>query len=283
MAQSKEHVTQMTKNDLHDKGACILRHPKPPPRYAPCDYQWNGYTISLTAARKGMYNKEIATDSLDRDRNRANQDIYAAARDKTKRSGETRDQFQARLRDFVKKYRRGVRTVSRPLPQSPKAWFIGPESLNPLNFVPKRYKGPGWTTPYYHNWHHILPNGAVYEYIGNGPDGTRRLFLLMTSGYNINCGENIVLLPKQSFVGRALELPIHCPYGQRSHKKYSKTCKRYLERISEQLQKVLDSGKPHKLNDQRVTVIRDTMIELSGTLLEIIKSMPAGESIDRKF
>ena len=88
---------------------------------------------------------------------------------------------------------------------------------------------------------------------------------------------------KQSFVGRALGLPIHCPYGQRSHKKYSKSCKSDLTKIAKRLQKVLDAGKPHKLNDQRVTVIKDEMLAVSKKLLGIIKTMPAGESLDREL
>ncbi|HYO55690.1 AHH domain-containing protein [Archangium sp.] len=279
MAQSEEHVTQMTRNDLHDKGACILRHPQPPQKFDPCDHMWNGYTISLTATRKAMYNREVHANSTDR--TRAYKDIKEAAGKKKKRSDETHEDFQARLSEFIKKYRRGVRKAIQPLPENPKAWFIGPESSNPLNFVPKRYGGSGWKTPYYHNWHHIVPNGAVHEFIGSGPDGTRRLFLLMTSLYNINCGENIVLLPKQSFVGRALSLPIHCPYGQRSHKKYSKSCESDLTKIAKKLQKVLDAGKPHKLNDQRVTVIKADMLNLSRKLLGNIKTMPAGESLNR--
>jgi hypothetical protein len=276
MAQSKEHVTQMTANDLHKKGACILRHDGS--KGSPCDYPWNGYQVSQTAARKGMYNKEVKPHHIDRDR--ANQDIYEAARKKKKRSDETRDLFQARLRRFIDGYRHGVRRVARPLANSPKAWFIGSDSPDPDNFKPRRHGGMGYHHPYFHNYHHMVPNGAIHEFIGCTENGTKKLFLLMTSLYNINAADNIVLLPKQSFVGRALGLPIHCPYGQRSHPTYSNSCQKTLSKISDLLQEVLDQGSPHRLNDSNVAVIKQEINLLEKKLLMFIKAMTPGESLD---
>ncbi|RKG72082.1 AHH domain-containing protein [Corallococcus terminator] len=277
MAQSAEHITQMTKNDLHDKGACILRH-ESARKSSPCDYQWNGYQLSKTAARSGMYNKPLRRSWIDRDK--ADRDIFEAATRKEKRSGETSGEFGLRLRDFVKKYRLSVRYTSRVLERDPKAWFIG-EPTHPKNFVPMAHDPEGGMhRPYYHNWHHMIPNGAINEYIGGGPDGAKRLFLLMTSLYNMNCGQNIVLLPKESFVGRVLGLPIHCPYGQMSHPTYSQACEKHLRRIAAQLKKVLASGNPHKLNDENVTQIKKAMNLLSDKLLATLKAMPPGVSLD---
>lgn len=277
MAQSEEHISQMTKNDLHDKGACILRH-ESAKKSSPCDYQWNGYQLSKTAARSGMYNKALKRSQIDC--GKADDDIYRAAASKEKRSGETASEFSQRLRDFIKKYRHSVRYTTRSLDRDPKAWFIG-EPAHPKNFVPKAHDPEGGMhRPYYHNWHHMIPNGAINEYIGGGTDGVKRLFLLMTSLYNMNCGENIVLLPKESFVGRVLGLPIHCPYAQMSHPTYSRACEKNLTRIADQLDEVLASGKPHKLNDKNVVKIKKEMNQLSDKLLAGIKAMPPGATLD---
>ena len=274
--KEKKHITKMTKNDLHEKHkACILSH-SDYKKDSACEYPWNGYKVSSTV-RKDMYNKELNPGDIDE--TKLDEDVLKGA---SSRNPEKLAEFIAKYRNALKK---AYESSTDLLKGDPRAWFIGDDSPDPDNFRPKKFReGKGFHHPYYHNWHHLIPNGAIKEYIGSGNDGYKCLFLLMTSKYNIHSQENIVLLPLDAYVGRALGLPIHCPYFLMAHKDYQLTCKRDLDKIKEILQEVLDKKeKPHKLNDETVVRVKKEMEDLSAVLLWVITEMQPGESIDQEI
>ena len=68
--------------------------------------------------------------------------------------------------------------------------------------------------PYWHNAHHIIPNGSLRGAIAKAGKGDSRLprlikYALLKAEYNLNDKENMVILPMQSVVAEALGLPRH--------------------------------------------------------------------------
>jgi hypothetical protein len=68
--------------------------------------------------------------------------------------------------------------------------------------------------PYWHNAHHIIPNGVLRSGIAKAGKGDSRLpnlikYALLKAEYNLNDKENMVILPMQSIVAKAIALPRH--------------------------------------------------------------------------
>lgn len=102
----------------------------------------------------------------------------------------------------------------------------------------------------------------------------------MSSGYNINTKPNIMLLPQESFVGRILHLPVHCPYWQKDHVEYSVSCMRRLGVIRRMLDKGIEEGVEHQLGPEEVATVRLEMRDLSNKLFEIVQRLRPGQNID---
>lgn len=71
-----------------------------------------------------------------------------------------------------------------------------------------------YRVPYWHNAHHIIPNGVMRSGIAKvGKEDSRlpRLikYALLKAEYNLNFKENMVILPMQSAIAQALALPRH--------------------------------------------------------------------------
>jgi len=71
-----------------------------------------------------------------------------------------------------------------------------------------------YRVPYWHNAHHIIPNGVLRSGIAKAGKGDARLprlikYALLKAEYNLNDKENMVILPMQSIVAQALGLPRH--------------------------------------------------------------------------
>ncbi|HWO08607.1 MAG TPA: hypothetical protein VNN80_03985, partial [Polyangiaceae bacterium] len=68
--------------------------------------------------------------------------------------------------------------------------------------------------PYWHNAHHILPNGVLNSALLDAAKADMALFYLtrtglLEAGYNLNDKVNMVLLPMDTVVAAALCLPCH--------------------------------------------------------------------------
>lgn len=271
MSDKKEHLSLLTASFLHDRGGCICRCNFK--KGSACDYRKNGFDI--TSSRKSMYNDKKPTID-EKNKKKAMRDIY---REVFLKAGEPMRQLKIWMRKF--------KGAMKRLHDDPKAWNVGYSCYPDMeNFLPSLQNGAGWWYPYMHNWHHMIPSGATYEYIvgdeSDGDDskpGFLRLCLLMLAKYNINCKENIVLLPKERFVGRALGLPVHCPYNSSNHRDYSAACNARLTEIGDMLDKAI-TEEECSIDISKCEAAKKAMIDLSDDLLTIIKNMYGGQSIE---
>lgn len=267
MSDKKEHLSLLTASFLHDWGGCICRHTFK--KGSACDYQKNGFDI--TSSRTSMYNdKKPKID--EKNKKKAMRDIYKEVFLKAEKPRPQLNKWMSKFKGAMKR-----------LHDNPKAWNVGESCYRDKgkNFLPRRHEGAGWWYPYMHNWHHMIPSGATYDYIvgEDGESGVWRLRLLMFTKYNVNCKENIILLPKERFVGRALGLPVHCPYNSPNHRDYSAVCESRLTKIRNTLNKAI-TEEECSIAISKCQEAKNAMMALSNTLLTIIKNMYGGQSIE---
>ena len=93
--------------------------------------------------------------------------------------------------------------------------------------------------PFNHNYHHILPFESLKQLSYD------ELKLLQESGYNLNDGVNLIILPCLNTHAFALMLPAH-PHN---HVEYNKHVKNLLSRLKQKLEQ---AAADHKLNPQNV-------------------------------
>lgn len=153
------------------------------------------------------------------------------------------------------------------------AWNVG--GTHPGNFTEH------CNEPYYHEAHHIIPNstlnGTIQELFGDTKK-TLRWFRggLLDEGYNLNEMVNMIMLPNDQKVGRALKLPCHRVItpetNKRSHNVYSAQVKELL--LSILSANVQDADK-HDAPDYKA--VRKDLEDLSGGLFdEIVAAGVAG-------
>lgn len=134
-------------------------------------------------------------------------------------------------RNFAHPHLEGIRNEVRQKAEFPG----GPEE----NFNPAfrhRY-------PYAWRAHHLLPSSAFYyETKDKKPAFTyKQLRLILLSDYNINHGHNIIMLPWSDD-----SVFIHCLLCHPSnHPDYTLKVMNEMQKVSRELQKVIDSQEPH--------------------------------------
>jgi HNH/ENDO VII superfamily nuclease len=115
------------------------------------------------------------------------------------------------------------------------------------NFASKCYD------PYWHDAHHVIPNSILRQAILNIGKGMKRPMSvvwdvrkkLLKKQYNLNYKVNMILLPMDLPVGRALGLPIHRRRStDRSHNSYSKNVLGELDGIFAALKKEIEDCQP---------------------------------------
>ncbi|WP_437331901.1 AHH domain-containing protein [Sorangium sp. So ce394] len=133
--------------------------------------------------------------------------------------------------------------------------------------------------PYYHEAHHLVPNGVLNGCI-NDAFGTIDAVLwavragLLDEGYNINHKHNMVLLPLDAAIAKQLELPRHRAFGSYSHRTYSKHVKTKVKKIISANQQNIDNCELTKYSD-----MKDQLVSLSKTLFErVVKAGKEGVS-----
>ncbi|MBW2737454.1 MAG: AHH domain-containing protein [Deltaproteobacteria bacterium] len=123
-------------------------------------------------------------------------------------------------------------------PPKKKEWDIKGD-----NFWTKCY------TPYWHEAHHIVPNGvlrAAINDVGSQFVTTIRRGLLKEK-YNLNYKNNMIMLPMSVWVAKALKLPTHRKSAFcRNHWAYSKHIKSELGKIFQKLKQKLVKHKKRK-------------------------------------
>lgn len=262
--QQERHLAILMNSDLHKNGACVMSHGSKP-KNSPCDYQINGYKISLS--RKEMYNdKDVSRLS------RAGA-LYELFKRFVWRVDPNWDRFH--------EWRAHLNNSATLLEDDERAWNIDEiaDVDKGLNFLPSEHGGEGMFYPYVHNWHHMIPNIAPYKFITDDGDtrGLWRLRVLMEAGYNLNCEENVVLLPMEYHVARVLGLPVHCPYSIPDHRGYTAALKGRMLQIRNMLDAaVTRSG--CTIDPAQGQAAKKAMNSLSSALLSMIKVLWQGDS-----
>lgn len=161
----------------------------------------------------------------------------------------------------------------------------GHPNLNPL--APDAFTH--FKNPYWHNAHHIIPNGSLKTAIADAGKGTAGMTNLIKQGllkaqYNLNDKINMVILPMQMEFGVLLRLPRHLKGDQVgpgeksemfSHAAYSDEAEEKLRPIMDQYKAIAadamkDAEKEHKKPD--ATFSKQALETLSDTLYKAIKS-----------
>lgn len=124
--------------------------------------------------------------------------------------------------------------------------------------------------PYYHESHHIIPNsvlnGTIQDMFGS-VDAVLQAVRggLLDEGYNLNHHENLILLPLEAVIAKALQLPIHREFNVFGHRTYSKHVKTKVKKILGANQQNIDNCELTKYSD-----MKDQLVDLSRTLFDRI-------------
>ncbi|RKH12959.1 hypothetical protein D7X74_22660 [Corallococcus sp. CA047B] len=259
----------------------------------PCNHMSNGYKVSL-AERSALYNKDHQKIAQ---RMRLVGEDFGLRSKALKRTwrrfpDSAGSKRKLTLSDFFKKARSSLYWLSR----GPEGWHIGAKHLSPVpnqrlkiggrpQFQPRQNNlqgGYGAFYPYEHNYHHLIPIGAVEEWVvGNGsPGGTTRsdqvVKIILISRWNINNEKNMILLPQQEFESLIVGLPAHCPWGVPKHAVYQASLEDRLRKLRKMIDKELRQKEHPK--EIKVAILND-LNALSETLLEQVKTMPAGAQL----
>lgn len=142
--------------------------------------------------------------------------------------------------------------------------------------------------PYWHNAHHIIPNGALKAAIAEAGKDAKGIVNLIKQGllkaeYNLNDKINMVILPMESKYGVLLRLPRHLKGdevgpGEKgeffSHEAYSDEAESSLEPIMDDFRQKADdaqsSAAPHDKPD--VTLSKKRLENLSQRIYDAIRS-----------
>ncbi|WP_254625374.1 hypothetical protein [Myxococcus sp. CA051A] len=193
------------------------------------------------------------------------------------------------LSDFFDQARQSLYWLRR----GPEGWHIGVKHLVPVpnqplkkggrpSFQPRQNTvqgGYGAFYPYEHNYHHLIPVGAVEEWvIGKGASGSSSrsdliVKLILISRWNIHNEKNMVLLPQQEFEALIVGLPAHCPWGVPAHGVYQSSLQSRLRDLRQKIDRAIRQEKHPK--DLKADILAD-LNSLSEDLLEQVKSMSAG-------
>ncbi len=107
------------------------------------------------------------------------------------------------------------------------AWWINSVSAK-VNYTKA-------SEPFNHQYHHMLPWECFYGWdVPNqkyGEFAPGELQLIQGSGYNLNDGRNMIILPMAKAYGDAMRLPVH----YEGHYKYSRTLRTMLNEVRQQL------------------------------------------------
>lgn len=305
MSKKKDdHTVWTEQRDFHRKKekdiGCIWRHASPPNSdfKGPCDYRWNGFQASRK--RTDMYNnphydRAFILGYVDTElqaTGKARGMIRKAGR-QIKGKGEVWVDryheffFEAPLYWLQADWEKGWHICHKIATSIQRAGPIRPKHRDRIgeeNFKPRDNGGIAAYFPYYHQHHHMIPQGAFRDFViyGEGDvEPAERIKIVLKSRWNINEPDNIVMLPKEEFIADIVMLPSHQPYGfygpDRFHQTYSKSLKMKLDDVRNKIDEAVKGNK-----DGRHKEVKDIKIDLKvleDELLEQIKEMEPGAQI----
>ncbi|ATB27680.1 AHH domain-containing protein [Melittangium boletus] len=184
-------------------------------------------------------------------------------------------QLTTKAREFLQKHILGYGQPLHRLSLNKEAWHVAhvlDESLvtkeylggqgyvqarkngvkQPVNFAPEWHEQRlGSWYPYEHEYHHIIPKGALKYELLDRPQNTpieRRVSVVWESKWNMHNGGNIVLLAENPVIAKIINLPAHCPWGATGHALYSDMVEAHLRQLANQVEADLsEAGEPHEV------------------------------------
>ncbi|MCP3143953.1 AHH domain-containing protein [Pyxidicoccus xibeiensis] len=220
MAGSDKHITNLWKRKKHkDELGCIQKHvesfdSKEHPR---CAYRNNGHKeLSKHPTRQTLYELDLQ-DSAVRER------LQSITIPRERKLG-ANSLMARRSRTPVNPLKPGQETV----------WGFKHQD----NFKHKAYE------PFNHHYHHIMPDEVLKNELSY-----KELNVLQAAEYNINSGNNIIILPHSPEIGIALALPTHRGrHGRRTN--YAQDCINEINRIKRLVGKGKQADPPHPITDK---------------------------------
>ncbi|HYO53516.1 hypothetical protein [Archangium sp.] len=258
----------------------------------PCNHQLNGFYASADTQgdRYALYSRDFLSTARNLRYVEADDSMTEQARARVKNAGaRVIAQGVRKSEGFdIDKYVNLAKTAFYWL-QREDGWKINvcpqPEPRNRLkqnqpNFYPRQSKtkgGHGAWYPYEHNYHHLIPIGAVEEFVvgKTGAETVRSeqvIKIVLMSRWNIHNRLNMMLLPQQEIVAEVVGLPAHCPWGIPSHVEYQNSLESKLKDIRAKILEAIVDGNEHP-DLQEVQIDFDN---ISKTLFEKVKNMKAG-------
>ncbi len=259
-----------------------------------CDYRWNGFDYSKDNERNDLYSRD---DHLKRaiDLGYATEEghssgqakkelrVKASELDKDSETENWVNKFNNRFRFSLGLLRndKAAFHVDHTIAESIRDKFYPDwlkDSLRKAgvssyeNFKPRSAGGAGCLTPYYHNYHHMIPNGVVENYViyaeSDDVEPNQRISVIIASMWNINRKENVILLPQDMQTAKVVSLPAHCPYGARSHQSYSTMVESKMKKVVEKIDESVDKTEDHEVMSQ----IKDLFKNVEDKCLKDIRS-----------
>lgn len=275
---------------------CLWRHSVPKGEWEshPCNYPLNGFYACSEGDKKALFSKDFLA--------RAKELKYLS--DKSRVTGEAEERVRSGAQEAIAAGRRKAETlkVDKYIRQArhelhwldrDQGWHINvcpqPEPNHRVkksqpNFYPYKSKtegGFGAWYPYEHNHHHLIPIGAVEEWVvGKGGDGGvvrsgRVIQTILMSRWNIHNRQNMLLLPQQEIVAEIVGLPAHCPWGVPEHLDYQTSLQEKLRDLRNEIDRALGTeGHPEPAK------VKIDLDELSKTLFKKVKKMEAGKQLE---
>jgi hypothetical protein len=258
---AKKHIAWTFKDDYHksDDTGCIWRHSSGHGT-TKCHYAVN--SVDVAKSRTDMHNVDHRQRAVDAG--------YAAWVKKgdgakvfepttqIKTEVGTKAKEKNKGKDFINKFQGQFYSAMHWLKLDEKGWFVG-HKLSGTQ-APKNLTGRDSTTfalrngasggfgawyPFFHNHHHMVPQGAVHQYVVEDESSEvmrKRVEIICASKWNINKQENVVILPQEESISAIAGLPAHCPWDMRSHPEYSDSMKDKLKDAKEHLDANIKKG-----------------------------------------
>lgn len=234
---AETHVTLLNPEEHKKQEGCIRRH-EPAfdnPTFPKCAYRKKGYEEikSGTATRLVPPVSKLSLYQLD---------FTQVHPDGTPIQNNHRARLPATMESFTrtgrqKKEEKGqprIKYTNKDPRADEKAW----------HFVGKNYQE--WHLPFGHEYHHLMPVEALEEALD---PTTREDEILVRSGYNINNGKNIIILPITRDVAYALMLPKHKGW----HRSYNAECAALISDIK---QAISETTPEHGITEGNVGGVR---------------------------
>jgi hypothetical protein len=144
--------------------------------------------------------------------------------------------------------------------------------------------------PYWHQSHHIVPNGVLNGTISKASDnvgGPAGYYLeqairtgLLEAKYNLNHKDNMVILPLDGEVSKAIQLPRHLAMRKRNHPAYSDLVEKNVQKIILDYARVIKQGEGHKAPPNELSKAR--LINLSKRFRSVIRNLGKSHKVMAK-